>query len=128
MQTAYYNGTRITLGSGSKETYLTGTKLYCNQSWTVASDITLKENIAAVNEAVCVDFINALTVKTFNYIGQSDECIGLIAQDVQNTALAKYFVSVGSDGKAALKIADLVFPLMVAVQALTKRVEALEQE
>ena len=127
-QFAYNNGSRITFGAGAKETYVIGTKLYCNQSWTVASDATLKENVAGVNESSCVEFIKGLDVKTFNYIGQTDECMGLIAQDVQKSELAKYFVSIGSDGKAALKIADLVFPLVVAVQQLTKRVEALENK
>lgn len=133
VQTAYYNGTRITLGSGAKETYVTGTKLYCNQSWTVASDATLKENVATVDVDACVAFINALAVKTYNYKGSSDECIGVIAQDVQTTELAKYFVSKyltdeGADEKLAVKVADLVFPLIVTVQQLYARVAKLEQK
>lgn len=132
-QFAYNNGTRITFGAGTKETYVIGTKLYCNQSWTVASDATLKENVATVDVDACVAFINALAVKTYNYKGSSDECIGVIAQDVQTTELAKYFVSKyltdeGADEKLAVKVADLVFPLIVTVQQLYARVAKLEQK
>lgn len=132
-QFAYNNGTRITFGAGTKETYVIGTKLYCNQSWTVASDATLKENVAAVDTDACVKFIESLTVKTYNYKGSVDECIGVIAQDVQGSELAKYFVNkyLADDGiseKLAVKVADLVFPLIVTVQQLAKRVAALEQK
>lgn len=132
-QFAYNNGTRITFGAGTKETYVIGTKLYCNQSWTVASDATLKENVAAVDADACVTFIESLKVKTYNYKGSTDECVGVIAQDVQESEMAKYFVSkyLGEDGideKLAVKVADLVFPLIVAVQQLSKRVAALEQK
>lgn len=134
IQSVYYNGSsRITFGSGAKESYVTGTTLYCNQSWTVASDASLKENVTAVDVAACVEFIEGINVKTYNYIGQSAECIGVIAQDIEKSNLAKYFVSKylieeGADEKLAVKVADLVFPLIVTVQQLSARVAKLEEK
>ena len=127
-QAIYNNGTRMTFGSGDLETYATGTKLYCNQAWSVASDATLKENVVSMQTNPCVDFINSLQVKTYNYIGELDVCMGVIAQDVEKHALAKYFVREGADGKLAVKVADLVFPLIVTVQQLSERVTMLERK
>ena len=133
-QFAYNNGTRIAFGSGVRETYVIGTKLYCNQSWTVASDANLKQNINPVNDdnpditaADCLNFIDALEVKTYNYIGSAEPCIGVIAQDIEDSPLAKYLVRTTSDGTKAVKVADLVFPLIVAVQALSDYVKKLEK-
>lgn len=128
-QTAYNNGSRITFGSGNLETYVTGTKLYANQSWTVASDLRLKENIQMVDAQSCVDFITSLDVKTFNYKGKETPCVGVIAQELEKVSpeLAKLLVSKDEKGMLSVKVADLVFPLIVTVQALQKRVEELEQ-
>lgn len=76
----------------------------------------------------CVDFINGIDVKTFNYIGSDIPCVGVIAQDLQNSEFADYFVFTqpGEEGHLAVKASDLVFPLIVAVQNLTKEVEHLK--
>ena len=125
-QAIFDNGTRQTFGSGNREHYATGTTLYCNQSWTVASDERLKENVEAVDKNECASFIDAIQVKTFNYIGADAPCMGVIAQEVQAEELAKFFVSEDKDGYMGVKAADLVFPLIAAVQALSKRVAELE--
>lgn len=125
-QAIFDNGTRQTFGSGNREHYATGTTLYCNQSWTVASDERLKENVEAVDKNECASFIDGIQVKTFNYIGADAPCMGVIAQEVQAEELAKFFVSEDKDGYLGIKAADLVFPLIAAVQALSKRVAELE--
>lgn len=128
-QTAYNNGSRITFGSGNLETYVVGTKLYCNQSWTVASDKRLKENIAPVDAQSCIDLINGIDVRTFNYIGNNTPCVGVIAQELEKVSpeLTKRLVSKDEKGMLSVKVADLVFPLIVAVQELSKRVAELEK-
>ena len=52
----------------------------------------------------------------------------MIAQDLQNSAFADYFAftQTGEEGCLAVKASDLVFPLIVAVQKLTKEVEHLK--
>lgn len=77
-------------------------------------------DIEDVNLFDCVDFIEDLDVKTFNYIGDDTPCIGVIAQDLQGTEFEKFFVSTqpGEDGYLTVKAADLVFPLIATVQKL----------
>lgn len=127
-QVIYNNGSRATFGGGNLETYAVGTKLYCNQAWSVASDERLKENIAEVDVDKCAEFIKNMDVKTFNYIGNEAPCIGVIAQDVEASELGEYFVSKGEDGYLAVKASDLVFPLIATVQKLQKEIEELKNK
>lgn len=127
-QAIYNNGSRIAFGSGSLETYAIGTKLYCNQAWSVASDERLKENIAEVDVDKCAEFIKNMEVKTFNYIGNEAPCIGVIAQNVEASELGEYFVSKGDDGYLGVKASDLVFPLIATVQKLQKEIEELKNK
>ena len=55
--------------------------------------------------------------------------MGVIAQDLQNSELANYFVFTqpGEEGYLAIKAADLVFPLIAAVQKLATEVESLKK-
>lgn len=54
----------------------------------------------------------------------------MIAQDLQKTEFADYFVLTqpGEEGYLAVKTPDLVSPLIVVVQKLTKEVESLKAE
>ena len=54
----------------------------------------------------------------------------MIAQDLQKTEFADYFVFTqpGEEGYLSIKASDLVFPLIAAVQKLTKEVESLKAE
>ena len=55
--------------------------------------------------------------------------MGAIAQDLQNSEFADYFVFTqpGEEGYLAVKAADLVFPLIVAVQNLSVEIESLKK-
>ena len=66
-------------------------------------------------------------VKAFNYIGDDTSCIGVIAQDLQDSDMGKYFVfkQPGEEGYLAVKAADLVFPVIATVQNLSQKVEEL---
>lgn len=129
-QAVFDNGERQTFGSGNREHYAIGTKLYCNQSWTVASDERLKENIVPADAQACIDFIDGIAVKTFNYIGSDVPCMGVIAQDIQESELAKFFVSAMDcpEKYLAVRASDMVFPLILAVQNLRQRVAELEEK
>ena len=97
----------------------------------MASDKRLKRDIAPMDDAALAAFIEKLNVVSFNYNEDPVEAksrIGLIAQDVQqaDAALAKFFVEEDEDGMLGMTPADLVFPLIAAVQQLSQRVAELE--
>ena len=127
-QSVYDSGTMITLSTNNRQTMIAGYQIYSKVAIQVSSDERLKENIEPVDREKCVEFINGIDVKTFNYIGSDTPCVGVIAQDLQNSEFADYFVFTqpGEEGYLAVKASDLVFPLIVAVQKLTKEVEHLK--
>ena len=127
-QAAFFSGSQMVFGTNNYPTRIAGNAITATQTIQVDSDERLKENIEAVDPGKCADFINGINVKTFNYIGNDAPCMGVIAQDIQKGELAKFFVSTtpGEGGYLAVKAADLVFPLIVAVQELTQKVAALE--
>ena len=55
--------------------------------------------------------------------------MGIIAQDLKNSEFADYFVSTqpGEEKYLAVKTSDLVFPLIVAVQKLSAKVDNLKK-
>ena len=103
--------------------------IYSKVAVNVSSDERLKEGIKDVDVKACVDFVNALEVKNFSYIGNETEQIGVIAQQLvaANPDFAKYFVEQGEDGYYGVKTSDLVFPLIAAVQKLSKEIEQLKK-
>lgn len=127
VQGVFHSGSQLVYGSNSMPTRIAGNAISATKTITVDSDLTLKENIDDVDAADCVNFIDEVDVMTYNYIGDSEECIGVIAQDIEDLPLAKYLVRTTAEGKKAVKVADLVFPLIVAVQELSARVAALEK-
>lgn len=129
-QCIYNSGTMVTLSTNNRETMIAGSKIYSKVQISVSSDERLKENIKAAPISDLVSLVDNLDVKTFNYIGKEEENIGVIAQELikENPDLAKYFVRQDENGYYSVKTADLVFPLIVAVQELTKRLNDLEAQ
>lgn len=105
--------------------------IYLTNSPNVSSDARCKEDVAAVNVSSILDFVNKLSVCTYKYKDDPTARIGLVAQEVlaADETQAKFYVEHDAETDLySLKPADLVFPLIAAVQALAKRVEALEQK
>lgn len=129
-QAVYDSGTMITLSTNNRQTMIAGSAIYSKQTIVVSSDERLKENIEYADPEDCTEFINELEVKTFNYIGDSTPCIGVIAQDLTGTKFDKFFVikQSGEEGYLGVKAADLVFPLIVAVQNLSAEVDYLKSK
>lgn len=127
VQAVFHSGSQLVYGSNNLPTRIAGSAISATKTITVDSDRNLKENITDVNAADCLNFIDALDVKTYNYIGDSEPCIGVIAQDIEDSPLARYLVRTTPEGKKAVKVADLVFPLIIAVQALSDYVKRLEK-
>lgn len=101
--------------------------IYSQAAVNVSSDERLKKHIEQMNADDLAKFIGGLNVVSYQYKDDAPELdrIGLIAQEVikADPALARYFVSVDGDGFYSLRPADLVFPLIAAVQQLQKDVE-----
>ena len=129
-QAVYDSGSMVTLSTNNRETMIAGSKVYSKTTISVSSDRRLKENICEVDVDKMAEFIKKIDVKTFNYIGKADECIGVIAQEVQAADLevAKYLVSEAEDGFLTVKVADLVVPLIATVQKLAAEVEELKNK
>ena len=127
-QSVYDDGSMITLSTNNRQTMIAGSKIYSKQTINVSSDERLKENIEFADPEECTEFVNSLGVKTFNYIGDDTPCIGVIAQDLQDSEFGKFFVckQPGEEGYLAVKAADLVFPLIAAVQNLSAEVDYLK--
>lgn len=128
-QTLYNSGSMITLSSNNVQTMIAGSAIFSKVAISVSSDERLKENIVGVDNQACIDFINAIDVKTFNYKGNETPCIGVIAQQLEKASpeLAKRLVTKDENGMLGVKTSDLVFPLIVAVQQLSARVAELEK-
>lgn len=92
--------------------------------------MNVKENAEYADPEDCTEFVNELEVKTFNYIGDSTPCIGVIAQDLTGTKFDKFFVikHSGKEGYLGVKAADLVFPLIVAVRNLSAEADYLKSK
>ena len=104
--------------------------IYSAAAVNVSSDERLKENIVKLHADEAVDFINSVDVCSFNYIGDDAEQIGVMAQDILAKApnLAKALVTQDENGYYGVKTSDLVFPLIIAVQELTKQLKELKGE
>lgn len=107
--------------------------IYSNTAVSVASDARLKRDIAYVNDDGTdrlTGLVRGLRVVLYNYKDDPQDAdlrIGLIAQDIQGAdpQLAKLFVQADEDGMLSIRPADLIFPLVSAVQQLSARVDEL---
>lgn len=120
-QSIYNNGSRITYGSGNLETYVTGTKLYCNQAFTVASDRRVKRDIERLDKERLVEFLKKVEFVAYNYIfDEADEPkrIGVIAQQLLeiDKEMARYFVKETEEGVYTVDYTALALLAAIAVQ------------
>lgn len=107
--------------------------IYANAAVNVASDARLKRDVALMDDEKLAAFIKGLNVVSYNYITDPKDDharIGLIAQQIQavDPDLAKFFVTADEDGMLGLRSADLVFPLIAAVQQLSAKVDELSKQ
>jgi hypothetical protein len=115
------------IGTDSNRFYST----YLRVNPNVSSDRRCKRDIAALNADTLAEFVNNLSVVSYNYNDDAEgeaKKIGLIAQDViaVDPGIAAFFVEQGESGFYSIRPADFVFPLIAAVQQLSARVAMLE--
>lgn len=106
--------------------------IYSQAAVNVSSDERLKKNIEAMSVEELAQFVHNLAVVSYQYKDEEMplDRIGLIAQQViyANPELARYFVSCEGDGFYSLRPADLVYPLIAAVQQLQDQVKKAHDE
>ena len=122
-----FDGGSYSIGASDNRYYST----YLRVNPNVSSDRRCKRDIEAMDINALAAFVAKLPVVSYNYNDDAaDEAkrIGLIAQDVvaADPTIAQGCIEQDEKGFYSLRAADLVFPLIAAVQALTKRVEELE--
>ena len=115
------------IGSSDNRYY----SVYLRVNPNVSSDERCKRDIAALDAETLAAFVNALPVVAYNYNDDAEDeaqRIGLIAQDVisANPEIARFFVEQDKKGFFSLRPADFVFPLIAAVQELSRKVTVLE--
>lgn len=97
-----------------------------SNSWSAASDETLKENITELNKDDSYNNIKNIRAVTYKYIIDSDETsrLGFIAQDWQ----PNYPQSITTDqnDKLGLNYTDTIPVLLSALQKAQEKIEALE--
>lgn len=122
-----FDGGSYSIGASDNRYYST----YLRVNPNVSSDRRCKRDIETMDIDALAAFVAKLSVVNYNYNDDAaDEAkrIGLIAQDVvaADPTIATGCIEQDEKGFYSLRAADLVFPLIAAVQALTKRVEELE--
>lgn len=115
------------IGSSDNRYY----SVYLRVNPNVSSDSRCKRDISALDVSALAEFVDKLSVVSYNYNDDSadeGERIGLVAQDVlaANPKIARFFVEQDSNGFYSLRPADFVFPLIAAVQELSRKVAELE--
>lgn len=120
-----------TYNIGNSSTRYNG--IYLKTSPNVSSDMRLKKNVEDMDLNVLADFINDLNVVSYNYVDDAENAdarIGLIAQEViqADDVMSEFFVEEDENGYYSLRPADFVFPLIAAVQKLTREVEELKAQ
>lgn len=97
-----------------------------NNSWSAASDETLKENIIEINKDDSYNNIKNIRAVTYKYIVDSDETnrLGFIAQDWEPHYPEA--ITLNQDDKLGLNYTDTIPVLLSALQKAQEKIEALE--
>lgn len=133
-QSIYDSGTMTVFGTNNQDTMIAGSQVYSRTAITVSSDKRLKRDIFRLDDAEAfINFIRGLKVVAYNYKDDADDenpRIGLIAQEVQKAdkAISKFVLTEDKNGMLGLKPADMVFPLIAALQGAFDRIDTLERK
>lgn len=105
--------------------------IYSQAAVNVSSDERLRKNIEMMDSEKLAKFIRNLAVVSYQYKDEEMalDRIGLVAQQVieADPELSRYFVTCDGDGYYSMRPADLVFPLIAAVQQLQEEIERLKK-
>ena len=75
------------------------TGLHINGALTETSDKRLKENVKEIDTKKCIELVKYIKPKTYNYIGQSQQCVGYIADDFKTKKMPEEWGNIIFEGK-----------------------------
>ena len=75
------------------------TGLHINGALTETSDKRLKENVKEIDTKKCIELVKYIKPKTYNYIGQSQKCVGYIADDFKTKKMPEEWDNIIFEGK-----------------------------
>ena len=75
------------------------TGLHINGALTETSDKRLKENVKEIDAKKCIELVKYIKPKTYNYIGQSQKCVGYIADDFKTKKMPEEWDNIIFEGK-----------------------------
>lgn len=126
-QCMFDSGSMVTLSTNNRETMIAGSKIYSKVAISTSSDARLKENVQPAPVEDLINMIKNLEIKKFNYIGNNEKNIGVIAQDFMHnnpTYISELYIrQCCDDGMYSFKESELVYALAAAVQDIYSRLE-----
>ena len=85
--------------NGANICEISSTGLHVNGASTETSDKRLKENVKEIDAKKCIELVKYIKPKTYNYIGQSQKCVGYIANDFKTKKMPEEWGNVVFEGK-----------------------------
>ena len=76
--------------NGANICEISSTGLHVNGASTETSDRRLKENVKETDTKKCIELVKYIKPKTYNYIGQSQKCVGYLADDFKTKKMGQY--------------------------------------
>lgn len=126
-QCLFDSGSMVTLSTNNRETMIAGSKIYSKVAISTSSDARLKENVQPAPVDDLIEMVKGLEIKKFNYIGNNEKNIGVIAQDFMYnnpTYMSELFIrQCCDDGMYSFKDTELVYALVAAIQDIYNRID-----
>ena len=117
--------------NGANICEISSTGLHVNGASTETSDKRLKENVKEIDSKKCIELVKYIKPKTYNYIGQSQKCIGYIADDFKTKKMPEEWDNVVFEGKDDYLRMDYrkTRPILwSALQYALNKIDKLEKE
>ena len=85
--------------NGANICEISSTRLHVNGASTETSDKRLRENVKEIDATKCIELVKYIKPKTYNYIGQSQKCVGYIANDFKTKKMPEEWDNIVFEGK-----------------------------
>ena len=117
--------------NGANTGEFSSTGLHINGALTETSDKRLKENVKEIDAKKCIELVKYIKPKTYNYIGQSQKCLGYIADDFKTKKMPQEWDNIifeGKDDYLRMDYGKTPPILWSALQYALNKIDKLEKE
>ena len=117
--------------NGANICEISSTGLHVNGASTETSDKRLKENVKEIDIKKCIELVKYIKPKTYNYIGQSQKCVGYIADDFKTKKMPEEWDNIvfeGKDDYLRMDYGKTTPILWSALQYAFNKIDKLEKE